>query len=85
MGAGPGPGATSPPYSADWYTQNRTATHLHGGVTPWVSDGTPWQWYTPAGESATYLKGASFQNVPDMTNPGVGSQTLYYTTSRAPA
>ncbi len=50
------------------YSENRASTHLHGGVTPWISDGTPHQWITPAGENSatTYLKGDSAQNVPDM-------------------
>ena len=26
---------------------NRIATHLHGGLTPWFSDGTPFQWFDP--------------------------------------
>lgn len=51
---------------------NRAATHLHGGATPWFSDGTPLQWFDPAGR-----KGASFMNVPG-TNPPVGSATYYY-------
>ncbi|HET8825966.1 MAG TPA: choice-of-anchor D domain-containing protein [Terriglobales bacterium] len=65
MGAGKGPDGT-------FYTQNRAVIHLHGGNTPWISDGTPHQWITPAGETATLLKGVSFLNVPDMigTNPG---------------
>ena len=29
------------------YTENRATLHLHGGVTPWISDGTPHQWITP--------------------------------------
>jgi len=28
---------------------NRIATHLHGGLTPWFSDGTPFQGFTPGG------------------------------------
>lgn len=28
---------------------------VHGGNTPWISDGTPHQWITPAGEAAAYL------------------------------
>ena len=69
MGAGMGPVAGVN------YTQNRTSTHLHGGATPWISDGTPHQWITPAGEPAVasqplYQKGASFQNVPDMVTNG---------------
>ena len=32
------------------YTENRAVLHLHGGRTPWISDGTPHQWITPWGE-----------------------------------
>jgi spore coat protein A, manganese oxidase len=57
---------------------NRIATHLHGGLTPWFSDGTPYQWYTPSG-----MHGNSFMNVPgsaaafpgSLTPPGTG---IYY-------
>jgi len=48
------------------FTQNRATIHLHGGRTPWISDGTPHQWITPAGETTSYPKGVSVQNVPDM-------------------
>jgi spore coat protein A, manganese oxidase len=51
---------------------NRIATHLHGGLTPWFSDGTPFQWFDPSG-----LKGASFMNVPG-THPPRGSANYYY-------
>ena len=51
---------------------NRHATHLHGGFTPWFSDGTPFQWFDPTG-----LTGASFMNVPG-TNPGKGTATYWY-------
>ena len=54
MGAGPG------------YTQNRATLHLHGGATPWISDGTPHQWTAPAGETAGPARGDSVQFVPDM-------------------
>jgi len=27
---------------------NRAAVHLHGGLTPWTSDGVPFSWFTPA-------------------------------------
>jgi FtsP/CotA-like multicopper oxidase with cupredoxin domain len=33
------------------YTQNRANIHLHGGDTPWISDGTPHQWIAPGEES----------------------------------
>ena len=64
------------------YTQNRAEMHLHGGLSPWVSDGTPHQWTAPAGETTSYKKGASFQNVPDMPDPGEGSGTLYWTNAQ---
>jgi FtsP/CotA-like multicopper oxidase with cupredoxin domain len=44
MGAGHGPDGTTA------YSQNRISVHLHGGDTPWVSDGTAHQWFTPIGE-----------------------------------
>jgi FtsP/CotA-like multicopper oxidase with cupredoxin domain len=31
--------------------QNRVAIHLHGGLSPWISDGTPHQWTVPVGET----------------------------------
>jgi spore coat protein A len=51
---------------------NRIATHTHGGFTPWFSDGTPFQWFDPAGRT-----GPSFMNVPG-TSPPVGTATYYY-------
>jgi spore coat protein A len=51
---------------------NRIVTHQHGGLTPWFSDGTPFQWYTPSG-----MHGPSFMNVPG-TNPPPGTATYYY-------
>lgn len=60
------------------YASNRAVIHLHGGDTPWISDGTPWQWFTPAGENTAYPTGASYQNVPDMPLPASGAVTLYY-------
>ena len=73
MGAGPGRlTAAGAPCNPDAqttcasYTENRATLHLHGGHTPWISDGTPHQWITPAGESTVFKKGDAFQNVPDM-------------------
>ncbi len=63
MGAGVGPDGVSS------YTQNRATLHLHGGATPWISDGTPHQWTVPVGETsipAALQTGLSAQNVPDM-------------------
>jgi FtsP/CotA-like multicopper oxidase with cupredoxin domain len=69
--------------------QNRIAIHWHGGDSPWINDGTPHQWFAPAGDIAWTLgvdaahphgfgEGAAYQNVPDMADPGLGSQTLYF-------
>ncbi len=77
-GAGPGPkGGT------EMYPQNRATLHLHGGVTPWISDGTPYQWITPAGTKTSYPQGVSVQNVPDMPDPGSGSMTFFYTNQQS--
>ena len=59
---------------AGCYTENRAVLHLHGGRTPWISDGTPHQWITPFGERShltdngvgTENKGDSVEYVPDM-------------------
>ena len=84
MGAGMGP-------TGELYTQNRAMLHLHGGNTPWISDGTPHQWITPAGETTPYKKGLGFQNVPDMVpgpvdptpSDGDGIATYYYTNQQS--
>ncbi|MFA5866427.1 MAG: hypothetical protein WC891_00470 [Actinomycetota bacterium] len=69
----------------EMYTQNRATLHLHGGATPWISDGTPHQWITPAGENTNYPQGVSVVNVPDMPDAGSrdGSQTFYYTNQQS--
>ena len=70
------------------YTQNRATLHLHGGATPWISDGTPYQWITPANEYTSYPEGVSVYNVPDMPDAGPrdGSQTFYlYQPAECPA
>jgi FtsP/CotA-like multicopper oxidase with cupredoxin domain len=48
------------------YPQNRATLHLHGGATPWISDGTPHQWTVPATEPTLHARGDSTQFVPDM-------------------
>ena len=75
-------GAGLGPDGVNKYTQNRAEMHLVGGQSPWISAGSPHQWVAPAGETAAYAanlgKGASVQNVPDMADPGNGSNTLYF-------
>ena len=52
--------------------QNRTATHLHGGFVPWISDGGPHSWFAPDGTT-----GQSFVNVLN-PNAGFGKADYYY-------
>ncbi len=84
MGAGMGPKnpATGNPCMPDPrnplcenYTENRAELHLHGGLTPWISDGTPHQWITPTSDSTHYKTGLSLQNVPDMMPVVSGAAT----------
>ena len=78
MGAGLGPNGGS-------YTQNRATLHLHGGNTIWISDGTPHQWTTPAGENTSYPSGVSVKNVPDMDggNEPQGTLTFFYSNQQS--
>ncbi len=67
------------------YKENRATLHLHGGFVPWISDGTPHQWTTPAGELTSYPEGVSVSNVPDMDG-GVepqGTLTFYYSNQQS--
>ena len=68
------------------FKDNRATLHLHGGITPWISDGTPHQWITPAGENTMWPEGVSVKNVPDMNVCGAandGCQTFYYTNQQS--
>ena len=61
------PGAGAGPLGGDQtYPQNRASLHLHGGLTPWISGGSQYQWVTPARERSPYGTGPSLTNVPDM-------------------
>ena len=42
--------------------QNRIATHIHGGLVPWISDGGPFDWFSSG--CPDYAHGASFLNGP---------------------
>ncbi|RII28237.1 MAG: copper oxidase [Geobacter sp.] len=93
MGAGMGPkhadGTPCDPAmdtTCAMYTENRAVVHLHGGATPWISDGTPRQWIAPAGENTPFKRGVSQVNVPDMPDPqGLvdGVATYYYTNQQS--
>jgi FtsP/CotA-like multicopper oxidase with cupredoxin domain len=89
------PACTQHPKPDSCFKDNRATLHLHGGVTPWISDGTPHQWITPASESTPWPQGVSVQNVPDMVGAGKpagvpdcssatdGCQTFYYTNQQS--
>lgn len=84
MGSGMGPlDMPMMPGMKEDYTQNRAAVHLHGSNTVWISDGTPHQWITPAGETTQYPKGVSVVDVPDMPNPGDGAMTIFYSNAQS--
>lgn len=71
------------PKPSDCFKDNRATIHLHGGISPWISDGTPHQWITPAGENTPWPTGVSARNVPDMPDPGPGAMTFYYTNQQS--
>ncbi|MEI7555199.1 hypothetical protein [Candidatus Chlorohelix sp.] len=86
---GAGSGYDNAGTTAGIYTQNRATLHLHGGNTPWISDGTAHQWTVPVGETSTTLtKGVSVQYVPDMPAAGLppigdGELTFYWTNQQS--
>jgi FtsP/CotA-like multicopper oxidase with cupredoxin domain len=74
------------PKGPNCFKDNRATLHLHGGTTPWISDGTAHQWTTPAGESTMWPQGVSVENVPDMNVCGAnddGCLTFYYTNQQS--
>ena len=77
------------------YADTRATIHLHGGITPWISDGSPHQWITPANEQTGWPEGVAVRQVPDMVGgaqpAGVpdcsaaddGCTTFYYTNQQS--
>ena len=57
---------TGPDGGDEVYPTSRVSLHLHGGLTPWISGGTQYQWVSPAGERSPYRSGPALVNVPDM-------------------
>jgi spore coat protein A len=43
------PAAGLIPGTRKFFSENRTAVHLHGGFIPWVSDGGPFSWFDAQG------------------------------------
>ena len=88
MGAGEGPlnstgtGPCDPAtdMTCATYSQNRATLHLHGGVTPWISDGTPQPVDHARRPGHDVPQGRQRLNVPDMAaDPSPGSVTFFYT------
>ena len=86
------PLCTQSPKPEMCFKDNRATLHLHGGITPWISDGTPHQWITPANEATAWPEGVSVENVPDMTTADGatvcapkddGCETFYYTNQQS--
>ncbi|MFL6151983.1 MAG: multicopper oxidase domain-containing protein, partial [Ornithinibacter sp.] len=90
------PVCTQYPKPDSCFKDDRATLHLHGGTTPWISDGTPHQWITPKDELTAYPQGVSVKDVPDMkvdpadpTSATVcaakddGCQTFYYTNQQS--
>ena len=59
--------------------QNAVTTHLHGGLTPWMSDGGPFTWFTPDGQYGQSVHSAA-GNIYKLLNPGLqpGQGEYYY-------
>ncbi len=75
------PGAGNSTVPLNTFPQNRVAIHLHGGDSPWISDGTPHQWFSSETDSAIsplLKRGDRALNVPDMPYPGEVAQTLFW-------
>jgi spore coat protein A, manganese oxidase len=60
--------------------QNRIAVHLHGGFIPWITDGGPFDWWTPTGASGlSFLNGPGgvLDNIPGVPM-GQGQADYFY-------
>jgi spore coat protein A, manganese oxidase len=67
-------------FGGDGY--NAACTHLHGGLVPWISDGGPEAWFTPAASGGKYGPSIanSTTNFYKLLNPGLqpGQAEYYY-------
>ena len=70
------PGAGYGPDGKIKFSQNRAMIHLHGGDNPWISDGTPHQWITPAGE-ALPSAGGTLKTIADLSTANNIDPTHY--------
>jgi spore coat protein A, manganese oxidase len=59
--------------------QNRTATHIHGGLVPWISDGGPFDWWTPDGKhGASFLNNQVLRPAEFLANTIPANEAEYY-------
>jgi FtsP/CotA-like multicopper oxidase with cupredoxin domain len=60
--------------------QNATATHLHGGFVPWISDGGPFSWFTPDGQYGPSVSASTLGDIYRLLNPGLqpGQAEYFY-------
>ena len=76
------------------FADTRATLHLHGGITPWISDGSPHQWITPANEETGWPQGVAVRRcricragrrpgVPDCSADNDGCMTFYYTNQQS--
>ncbi len=75
----PGAGNSTIPLAT--FPQNRVAIHLHGGDNPWISDGTPIQWFSAETDPSidpSLKRGNRTFNVPDMPYPGEAAVTIFW-------
>lgn len=57
--------------------QNATTTHVHGGLTPWISDGGPYTWFTPDGDFGPSVHSEK-GNIYKLLNPDLGPGQAEY-------
>lgn len=63
---------------------NRAAIHLHGGFTPWNSDGGPDHWFDPNGNYGMGINNmGSILSVPDMGTAAAGTFNYYFTNDQS--
>jgi spore coat protein A, manganese oxidase len=61
--------------------QNRIVTHLHGGFTPWISDGGPHAWFDPDGNYGQSVSLAMYKTLnPNLVN---GQAEYFYTNDQS--
>jgi FtsP/CotA-like multicopper oxidase with cupredoxin domain len=90
------PMCTEDPQDPNCFKNDRATLHLHGGTTPWISDGTAHQWITPANETTQWPQGVGVESVPDMITTGAqalgvpncdagndGCMSFYYTNQQS--